>query len=150
MSEQPVLKFPDGEGWKDGLAVSLERLRPIIETHIDKQMVAKLSRGALAQQIRMIVSKNAPGVGLDLNLLQERDLVTTLVTALAGPAPEAQRQPVQAPPPRPNGNGNAQPNGTPAAAPAPANGVTSLEVTNGANAVDDGMPATDCRSAPPA
>jgi len=139
MSEQPVLKFPDGEGWKDGLAVSLERLRPIIETHIDKQMVAKLSRGALAQQIRMIVSKNAPGVGLDLNLLQERDLVTTLVTALAGPAPEAQRQPVQAPPPRPNGNGNAQPNGTPAAAPAPANGVTSLEVTNGANAVDDGM-----------
>lgn len=142
MSEQPVLKFPDGEGWKDGLAVSLERLRPIIETHIDKQMVAKLSRGALAQQIRMIVSKNAPGVGLDLNLLQERDLVTTLVTALAGPAPEAQRQPVQAPPPRPNGNGAAQPNGTPAAAPAPAssNGsVTSLEPTNGATAVDDGM-----------
>jgi pilus assembly protein CpaF len=125
MSEQPVLKFPDGEGWKDGLAVSLERLRPIIETHIDKQMVAKLSRGALAQQIRMIVSKNAPGVGLDLNLLQERDLVTTLVTALAGPAPEAQRQPVQAPPPRPNGNGAAQPNGTPAAAPTPSNGVTS-------------------------
>ncbi len=139
MSEQPVLKFPDGEGWKDGLAVSLERLRPIIETHIDKQMVAKLSRGALAQQIRMIVSKNAPGVGLDLNLLQERDLVTTLVTALAGPAPEAQRQPVQAPPPRPNGNGAAQPNGTPAAAPAPSNGVTSLEATNGAVAADDGM-----------
>ncbi len=139
MSEQPVLKFPDGEGWKDGLAVSLERLRPIIETHIDKQMVAKLSRGALAQQIRMIVSKNAPGVGLDLNLLQERDLVTTLVTALAGPAPEAQRQPVQAPPPRPNGNGAAQANGTPAAAPAPSNGVTSLEATNGAAAVDDGM-----------
>ena len=70
MSEQPVLRFPDGEGWKEGLAVSLERLRPIIEAHVDKQMVAKLSRGALAQQIRMIVSKNAPTVGLDLNLLQ--------------------------------------------------------------------------------
>ncbi len=139
MSEQPVLKFPDGEGWKDGLAVSLERLRPIIETHIDKQMVAKLSRGALAQQIRMIVSKNAPGVGLDLNLLQERDLVTTLVTALAGPAPEAQRQPVQAPPPRPNGNGAAQPNGTPAAAPTPANGVTSLEQTSGVNVVEENL-----------
>ena len=97
MSEQPVLKFPDDEGWKDGLAVSLERLRPIIETNIDKQMVAKLSRGALAQQIRMIVSKNAPSVGLDLNLMQERDLVKTLVTALAGPAPEVQRRP---PPPR--------------------------------------------------
>lgn len=139
MSEQPVLKFPDGEGWKDGLAVSLERLRPIIETHIDKQMVAKLSRGALAQQIRMIVSKNAPGVGLDLNLLQERDLVTTLVTALAGPAPEAQRQPVQAPPPRPNGNGAAQSNGTPAATPAPSNGVTSLEQTHGVNVVEDNL-----------
>ncbi len=139
MSEQPVLKFPDGEGWKDGLAVSLERLRPIIETHIDKQMVAKLSRGALAQQIRMIVSKNAPGVGLDLNLLQERDLVTTLVTALAGPAPEAQRQPVQAPPPRPNGNGAAQPNGTPAAAPAPSNGVTSLEQTHGVNVTEENL-----------
>jgi len=139
MSEQPVLKFPDGEGWKDGLAVSLERLRPIIETHIDKQMVAKLSRGALAQQIRMIVSKNAPGVGLDLNLLQERDLVTTLVTALAGPAPEAQRQPVQAPPPRPNGNGAAQPNGTPAAAPTPSNGVTSLEQTHGVNVVEENL-----------
>lgn len=139
MSEQPVLKFPDGEGWKDGLAVSLERLRPIIETHIDKQMVAKLSRGALAQQIRMIVSKNAPGVGLDLNLLQERDLVTTLVTALAGPAPEAQRQPVQAPPPRPNGNGATQQNGTPAAAPTPANGVTSLEQTNGVNVVEENL-----------
>lgn len=139
MSEQPVLKFPDGEGWKDGLAVSLERLRPIIETHIDKQMVAKLSRGALAQQIRMIVSKNAPGVGLDLNLLQERDLVTTLVTALAGPAPEAQRQPVQAPPPRPNGNGAAQQNGTPAAAPTPSNGVASLEQTNGVNVVEENL-----------
>lgn len=139
MSEQPVLKFPDGEGWKDGLAVSLERLRPIIETHIDKQMVAKLSRGALAQQIRMIVSKNAPGVGLDLNLLQERDLVTTLVTALAGPAPEAQRQPVQAPPPRPNGNGAAQPNGTPATASTPSNGVTSLEQTHGVNVVEENL-----------
>lgn len=139
MSEQPVLKFPDGEGWKDGLAVSLERLRPIIETHIDKQMVAKLSRGALAQQIRMIVSKNAPGVGLDLNLLQERDLVTTLVTALAGPAPEAQRQPVQAPPPRPNGNGAAQANGTSGAAPTPSNGVVSLEQTHGTHAPDDNL-----------
>lgn len=139
MSEQPVLKFPDGEGWKDGLAVSLERLRPIIETHIDKQMVAKLSRGALAQQIRMIVSKNAPGVGLDLNLLQERDLVTTLVTALAGPAPEAQRQPVQAPPPRPNGNGAAQANGASGAAPTPSNGVASLEQTHGTQAPDDNL-----------
>ena len=98
MSEQPVLSFPDGDGWKDGLALSLERLRPIIETHIDKQTVSKLSRGALAQQIRTIVSKNAPNVGLDLNLLQERDLVTTLVTALAGPAPEMQA-------PKKNGNG---------------------------------------------
>ena len=91
MSEQPVLRFPDGDGWKEGLALSLERLRPIIEANVDRQMVAKLSRGALAQQIRMIVSKNAPAVGLDLNLLQERDLVTTLVTALAGPAPEVHR-----------------------------------------------------------
>ena len=89
MSEQTVLSFPDGEGWQEGLTVSLERLRPIIETQLDRQMVSKLSRGALAQQIRMIVSKNAPGVGLQLNLLQERDLVTTLVTALAGPAPQA-------------------------------------------------------------
>ncbi len=108
MSEQPVLRFPDGDGWKEGLALSLERLRPIIEANVDRQMVAKLSRGALAQQIRMIVSKNAPAVGLDLNLLQERDLVTTLVTALAGPAPEVhraqQQRPAQA---RPNGNGAA-------------------------------------------
>jgi len=108
MSEQPVLRFPDGDGWKEGLALSLERLRPIIEANVDRQMVAKLSRGALAQQIRMIVSKNAPAVGLDLNLLQERDLVTTLVTALAGPAPEVhraqQQRPTQA---RPNGNGAA-------------------------------------------
>ena len=78
MSEQPVLRFPDGDGWKEGLALSLERLRPIIEANVDRQMVAKLSRGALAQQIRMIVSKNAPAVGLDLNLLQERDLVRGL------------------------------------------------------------------------
>jgi pilus assembly protein CpaF len=107
MSEQPVLRFPDGDGWKEGLALSLERLRPIIEANVDRQMVAKLSRGALAQQIRMIVSKNAPTVGLDLNLLQERDLVTTLVTALAGPAPEAHRTQAQraATPSRPNGNG---------------------------------------------
>jgi len=106
MSEQPVLRFPDGEGWKDGLAVSLERLRPIIEANIDKQMVTKLSRGALAQQIRMIVSKNAPEVGLDLNLLQERDLVTTLVTALAGPAPDVHRAQQKPPtPPRPVGKG---------------------------------------------
>ncbi|MCG8547159.1 MAG: Flp pilus assembly complex ATPase component TadA, partial [Alphaproteobacteria bacterium] len=110
MSEQPVLSFPDGDGWKDGLAVSLERLRPIIETHIDKQTVSKLSRGALAQQIRMIVSKNAPNVGLDLNLLQERDLVTTLVTALAGPAPEMQA---------PKKNGNGTPKVVPAAMTAP-------------------------------
>jgi pilus assembly protein CpaF len=108
MSGQPVLRFPDGDGWKEGLAVSLERLRPIIEANVDRQMVAKLSRGALAQQIRMIVSKNAPAVGLDLNLLQERDLVTTLVTALAGPAPEVHRAHQQRPTPqRPtNGAGN--------------------------------------------
>lgn len=125
MSEQPVLRFPDGEGWKDGLAVSLERLRPIIEANIDKQMVTKLSRGALAQQIRMIVSKNAPTVGLDLNLLQERDLVTTLVTALAGPAPEIHRAAQsRATQPRPVGNGAA--NGNSVQAPAHA------ESTNGA------------------
>jgi pilus assembly protein CpaF len=131
MSQQPVLRFPDGEGWKDGLALSLERLRPIIEANVDKHMVAKLSRGALAQQIRMIVSRNAPAVGLDLNLLQERDLVTTLVTALAGPAPEVHRaQPQRPAPARPNGhsptNGNYAPpaprhvNGSAAAAAAAA------------------------------
>lgn len=117
MSQQPVLRFPDGEGWKDGLALSLERLRPIIEANVDRQMVAKLSRGALAQQIRMIVSRNAPTVGLDLNLLQERDLVTTLVTALAGPAPEVHRMQPQRPnPPRVNAHG--QMNGSSAQAPA--------------------------------
>jgi len=89
MSEQPVLSFPNGEGWDEGLAASLERLRPIIESNLDKQTVSRLSRGALAQQIRMLISKNARSVGLELNLLQERDLVTTLVNALAGPAPQA-------------------------------------------------------------
>jgi pilus assembly protein CpaF len=119
MSQQPVLRFPDGDGWKEGLAVSLERLRPIIEANVDRQMVAKLSRGALAQQIRMIVSKNAPAVGLDLNLLQERDLVTTLVTALAGPAPEVHRAHQQRPAPqRPaNGAGNGAHSQAPARAP---------------------------------
>ena len=112
MSEQRVLRFPDGEGWKEGLALSLERLRPIIEANVDKQMVAKLSRGALAQQIRMIVSRNAPAVGLDLNLLQERDLVTTLVTALAGPAPEVHRAQSQRPAPQPRANGHAPANGS--------------------------------------
>jgi pilus assembly protein CpaF len=93
MSEQPVLSFPNGEGWDEGLATSLERLRPIIETNLDKQSVSRLSRGALAQQIRMLISKNARGVGLELNLLQERDLVTTLVNALAGPGPGVTPQP---------------------------------------------------------
>jgi len=138
MSEQPVLRFPDGEGWKDGLAVSLERLRPIIESNIDKQMVTKLSRGALAQQIRMIVSKNAPTVGLDLNLLQERDLVTTLVTALAGPAPEIHRSQSPRPtPPRPVGNGAV--NGNMVQAPArngTANGSAAKEA---AEPEDDGV-----------
>lgn len=135
MSEQPVLRFPDGEGWKDGLALSLERLRPIIEANVDRQMVAKLSRGALAQQIRMIVSRNAPGVGLDLNLLQERDLVTTLVTALAGPAPEVHRmQPQRPTPPRVAGHG--QVNGSHAQGPARhANGNGSAAF---ADADDDG------------
>lgn len=132
MSEQPVLTFPDGEGWKDGLAVSLERLRPIIESHVDKQMVAKLSRGALAQQIRMIVSKNAPEVGLDLNLLQERDLVTTLVTALAGPAPDMHRaQQARPAPPRPVGSG--APNANMAQAPA-----QSGAINGGANGSANG------------
>lgn len=135
MSEQPVLRFPDGEGWKDGLALSLERLRPIIEANVDRQMVAKLSRGALAQQIRMIVSRNAPAVGLDLNLLQERDLVTTLVTALAGPAPEVHRmQPQRPTPPRVVGHG--QVNGSHAQGPARhANGNGSATF---ADADDDG------------
>jgi pilus assembly protein CpaF len=140
MSEQPVLKFPDGEGWKDGLAVSLERLRPIIEANIDKQMVTKLSRGALAQQIRMIVSKNAPTVGLDLNLLQERDLVTTLVTALAGPAPEVHRAPQKSPtPPRPVGNGAA--NGNAVQAPARAETVNGAAppVPGASEPEDDGV-----------
>ena len=136
MSGQPVLKFPDGEGWKEGLTVSLERLRPIIEAHVDKQMVTKLSRGALAQQIRMIVSKNAPTVGLDLNLLQERDLVTTLVTALAGPAPETHRAHAQRPVPvRPVGNGAVNGN----AMPVPArngNGNGSAAVNGSADADD--------------
>jgi pilus assembly protein CpaF len=123
MSEQPVLRFPDGEGWKEGLTVSLERLRPVIETHVDKQMVAKLSRGALAQQIRMIVSKHAPTVGLDLNLLQERDLVTTLVTALAGPAPKLHR-PQQQSPAFAGPAGNGADNGNGAQAPS-RNGVAA-------------------------
>jgi pilus assembly protein CpaF len=117
MSGQPVLRFPDGDGWKEGLAVSLERLRPIIEANVDRQMVAKLSRGALAQQIRMIVSKNASAVGLDLNLLQERDLVTTLVTALAGPAPEAHRAQQQPQRPAPQRAANGAANGAHAQAP---------------------------------
>ncbi len=138
MSEQPVLRFPDGEGWKEGLAVSLERLRPIIEAHVDKQMVAKLSRGALAQQIRMIVSKNAPTVGLDLNLLQERDLVTTLVTALAGPAPELHRPQAPRPAPvRPVGNGAA--NGNMVQAPARAPATNGSTAPNGAADDDDGV-----------
>jgi pilus assembly protein CpaF len=136
MSEQPVLRFPDGEGWKEGLAVSLERLRPIIEAHVDKQMVTKLSRGALAQQIRMIVSKNAPTVGLDLNLLQERDLVTTLVTALAGPAPEMHRPQAPRPAPaRPVGNGAA--NGNLVQAPARPAAMNGSAAPNGAADSDD-------------
>jgi pilus assembly protein CpaF len=137
MSEQPVLRFPDGEGWKDGLALSLERLRPIIEANVDKHMVAKLSRGALAQQIRMIVSRNAPTVGLDLNLLQERDLVTTLVTALAGPAPEvyrAQPQQQRPAPPRPSPHGAANGNH----AQLPARHMNGGAGTAAADADDDG------------
>jgi pilus assembly protein CpaF len=106
MSEQPVLSFPNGEGWDEGLAASLERLRPIIESNLDKQTVARLSRGALAQQIRMLISKNARGVGLELNLLQERDLVTTLVNALAGPAPQVAQ-------PKPANNARPAPAGAP-------------------------------------
>ena len=142
MSEQPVLTFPDGEGWKDGLAVSLERLRPIIEAHVDKQMVAKLSRGALAQQIRMIVSKNAPEVGLDLNLLQERDLVTTLVTALAGPAPDVHRaQQARPAPARPVGNG--APNANMVQAPA-----QSGTMNGGANGAANGTSAGGASPSP--
>ena len=130
MSQQAVLRFPDGEGWKEGLALSLERLRPIIEANVDRQMVAKLSRGALAQQIRMIVSKNAPTVGLDLNLLQERDLVTTLVTALAGPAPEIHRAQAQrTAQARANGTGAVNGSHAPAMAPrnAPANAAVEQD-----------------------
>ena len=140
MSGQPVLRFPDGDGWKEGLALSLERLRPIIEANVDRQMVTKLSRGALAQQIRMIVSKNAPSVGLDLNLLQERDLVTTLVTALAGPVPEVHRMQAQRTgPSRPNGS--APTNGS--HAPATAN----RNAANAAAAEQDDDPATQISSA---
>jgi pilus assembly protein CpaF len=140
MSGQPVLRFPDGDGWKEGLALSLERLRPIIEANVDRQMVTKLSRGALAQQIRMIVSKNAPTVGLDLNLLQERDLVTTLVTALAGPVPEVHRAQAQrAAAARPNGSAPA--NGSHALATAARNAV------NSAAAEQDDDPATQISSA---
>jgi len=138
MSEQPVLSFPNGEGWGEGLATSLERLRPIIEASLDKQTVARLSRGALAQQIRMLISKNARGVGLELNLLQERDLVTTLVNALAGPAPGVAPQPANTPrPAAPRQSNGAAPAGVgqkpaaPAAAPAAAKPAAPAEKKDG-------------------
>ncbi len=78
---------PTATGPRDIVEEAKIRIQPILVERIDVAAAAKLPRGELARQISEIVSELLQEEKLQLNLLEQRDLVTMLLNDMLGLGP---------------------------------------------------------------
>lgn len=87
--DDPVV--PEGSGNKNKSKESVEeaalRVRPILMERIDPAAAMKLTRKELARQVGEIVGELLSEENIQLNQLEQRDLVTTLVNDMLGLGP---------------------------------------------------------------
>ena len=63
-------------------------LRPLVAKRINRAVAKRISRHDLSAQIRRIADETLPGIGVRLNLLETRDLMTLLVNDMIGSDPQ--------------------------------------------------------------
>ena len=86
---EPASRGRGGSGAAEEILIRAKAcLRPVIETRINRAVAKRISRHDLTVQIRRIADETLPGTGVSLNLLETRDLMTTLVNDLIGSDPQ--------------------------------------------------------------
>ncbi|MDA5194967.1 CpaF family protein [Govanella unica] len=72
---------------KETIEAAKNRLQPLLLEHIDSQAAAELERGELAEQISEVISELMVQEKINLNLKEQRELVTMLLNDMLGLGP---------------------------------------------------------------
>ena len=84
-SAAPVSHGRRGSGPADELLDQAQtHLLPIIENQITRGLAKRMPRRDLAGEFRRIADETLPGIGVNLNLLETRDLITNLINDMVG------------------------------------------------------------------